>query len=92
MAIKSGNVAKFEPMLVSASEAARIAGISPAMWWKLKYSGRCPAPVRLGKRLLWRVEELRQWIDDGCPPFNRHKAEIYRKERALELARLKKAG
>jgi predicted DNA-binding transcriptional regulator AlpA len=46
-----------EPLAVDAAGAARICGLSRAMWWKLDSSGRCPAPVRLGRRCLWRVDE-----------------------------------
>lgn len=77
------------PLTVPAAEAARICGVSRAMWWKLKSSGRCPAPIRIGRRLLWRVDELRQWVLDGCPPASKWKAEQYRRTVKAELDQLK---
>jgi predicted DNA-binding transcriptional regulator AlpA len=54
-------------LLIDADEAAALANVSRSTWWKLHASGRCPAPVKLGGRTLWRREELRRWVDHGCP-------------------------
>src|SRR5262245_22929557 len=56
-----------EVLLVPAAEASRICGISEASWYRLKAGGKTPLPVRLGGRVLWRVEELRRWCAAGCP-------------------------
>jgi len=36
-------------------------------------SGRVPSPVKLGRRALWRFDEIRQWVAAGCPPRSRWK-------------------
>jgi predicted DNA-binding transcriptional regulator AlpA len=56
-----------EPLLMPAAEAARLCGISEASWYRLKSAGMLPAPVKLGGRVLWRIEDLRLWIALGCP-------------------------
>lgn len=56
-----------EALLVSASEAARLAGVSKPSWWRLHSGGLVPEPIRLGGRTLWRVDELRRWVAAGCP-------------------------
>jgi predicted DNA-binding transcriptional regulator AlpA len=56
-----------EPLLVPAATAAPLCGVSEASWYRLKAAGKLPAPVRLGGRVLWRVEELRRWCAAGCP-------------------------
>jgi predicted DNA-binding transcriptional regulator AlpA len=56
---------------VDASRAARLCGISRATWYTLQHAGRIPQPVRLGRRVVWRVEELRAWMNGGCPPLHR---------------------
>lgn len=56
-------------MGVEAAQAARLCGVSRAMWYSLRKAGRLPRPVRLGRRVLWRVEELREWMAAGCPPL-----------------------
>jgi predicted DNA-binding transcriptional regulator AlpA len=42
-------------------------GRSEASWWRDHAAGRIPAPIKLGGRTLWRVEELRRWVEAGCP-------------------------
>ena len=56
-----------QPLLVGAAVAGRMCGRSEASWWRDHAAGRVPAPVRLGGRTLWRVCELREWVDAGCP-------------------------
>jgi predicted DNA-binding transcriptional regulator AlpA len=56
-----------QPLLLPAGDAARLCGISEVTWYRLKAAGKLPQPVRLGGRVLWRLEELRDWIAAGCP-------------------------
>lgn len=54
-------------LLVSASEAARLCGVGLTTWYSLIAQGRVPPSVRLGRRRLWSVEELREWTRARCP-------------------------
>jgi hypothetical protein len=56
-----------EPLLVDTDQAAALCSVSPASWYRLKAAGKTPAPVRLGGRVLYRVEDLRLWVGWGCP-------------------------
>jgi len=56
-----------EPEQVGAAVAARLAGVSEATWWRHHADGKIPRPNKLGRRTLWRVQELREWIAAGCP-------------------------
>lgn len=67
--------------LVNAVEAARICGVSRTTWFKLRAAGRIPSPVRLARRVLWRVEELHQWIAAGCPTL--HQWQRLRDQKAI---------
>jgi predicted DNA-binding transcriptional regulator AlpA len=60
--------ARVEPLLISAAAAAQMCGRSVASWWRDHSAGRIPAPLKLGGRTFWRAEELRRWIEVGCPP------------------------
>lgn len=60
-----------QPLLVSADEAATLVQVSRSTWMKLKASGGLPKPVRLARRVLWRVDELKAWVNAGCPPHSR---------------------
>jgi predicted DNA-binding transcriptional regulator AlpA len=66
--------AAVEPLLVGADKAAAMCGISPASWFRLKASGQTPAPVRLNRSVRYRVEDLRLWIELGCPDLNTFEA------------------
>jgi hypothetical protein len=59
--------AAVEPLLVPANVAGSMCGRSEASWWRDHAAGRCPAPLKLGGRTLWRVEDLRLWVALGCP-------------------------
>jgi predicted DNA-binding transcriptional regulator AlpA len=57
-----------EPMQVPDTGAAAMTGISRSHWQRLCVAGLTPAGVKLGRRRLWNVAELRNWIEAGCPP------------------------
>jgi predicted DNA-binding transcriptional regulator AlpA len=73
-----------EALLVSADVAGRMCGRSEASWWRDHAARRIPAPVKLGGRTLWRVAELRRWVDAGCPCRSAWEA--------LEKSRLREAS
>jgi predicted DNA-binding transcriptional regulator AlpA len=60
-----------QPLLVDAGTAASMCGIGRTLWYDLRSAGRVPEPIRLGRRRLWRVDELQAWIAAGCPGQNR---------------------
>lgn len=58
-----------EPLLVPATEAARLVQISRSHWWRLNATGYVPAPLHVGTRCpRWVLRELQDWIAAGCPP------------------------
>ena len=56
-----------EPFLITVNELAHLLGISARTVWRLLSSGEMVEPVRFGKNVRWRLEEVRQWIAAGCP-------------------------
>ena len=62
------------PLLLGAKETATLLSISRTSFHRLRTQGLVPMPVRLGRRCLWRVEELQQWVKEGCPPVDRWEA------------------
>jgi predicted DNA-binding transcriptional regulator AlpA len=59
--------ATVDVLLVGADAAGPMCSRSEASWWRDHAAGRVPAPIRLGGRTLWRVAELRDWVEAGCP-------------------------
>jgi predicted DNA-binding transcriptional regulator AlpA len=56
------------PLLCNAKQAAVLCGVSKATWHRMVSAGRTPAPLRLsGGCVRWRVSELREWTEIGCP-------------------------
>lgn len=55
---------------LSATDCARLCGVSRAHWWKLYASDRTPRPRRLGRRLVWDRREVEAWFAAACPAFD----------------------
>ncbi len=58
---------KLSPLVVDARRLARLlcCGIRTVRTWDA--AGRLPAPLRIGGRVVWRVDEIRVWLDAGAP-------------------------
>lgn len=54
-------------LLLTAKEAAEMCGKKQRTWRSWDAAGYIPKPVRLGGSTLWRLEELKSWIEAGCP-------------------------
>jgi len=55
------------PLVVDARRLAALlcAGIRTVRTWDA--AGKLPAPVRIGGRVVWRVEEIRAWLTADAP-------------------------
>jgi len=67
----TGNV---EPLLLDAKGAARLLAVGRTHLYGLLASGRLPRPVRLGRAVRWRRDELEAWTAAGCPSAERWQA------------------
>ena len=58
-----------EPLMANSSAAARLlGGISKSFFYQLHSTGQLgPMPIAFGRKKLWRVDELRCWVKNGCP-------------------------
>jgi predicted DNA-binding transcriptional regulator AlpA len=54
-------------LLLTASEAASLCHVVPRTWRTWHATGKIPQPIHIGRKPLWRPEELRAWIAAGCP-------------------------
>jgi len=55
------------PLLVSAKAAAAACGKSLRTWRAWDAAGWIPRPVRIARSTLWSTDELRAWVNAGCP-------------------------
>ena len=54
-------------ILLPSAEAAKLCGVSVRSWYTWDQLGKIPKPVRIGRKLFWRRDELLAWIDQECP-------------------------
>lgn len=52
---------------------------------KWQVNGKIPAPVRIGRAVKWRLQEIEAWIKASCPP--RAKWETFWKASATKSGR-----
>ncbi|MBX7074065.1 MAG: helix-turn-helix domain-containing protein [Pirellulales bacterium] len=68
-----------EPLLVTSAEVAHLLNVSTRTLWRQLSAGQVPQPVRFGGTVRWRIDELRKWIAEGCPPPRARENERRRK-------------
>jgi predicted DNA-binding transcriptional regulator AlpA len=64
---KASEPRPFAKLLLTASEAAKLCGKSLRTWRSWDAAARIPRPIRIARSLLWRADELRAWVAEGCP-------------------------
>jgi predicted DNA-binding transcriptional regulator AlpA len=56
-----------DALVVDARQLAKMLGASLRSIRTWDVAGKLPAPVRIGGRVFWRLNELRAWLDAGAP-------------------------
>lgn len=54
-------------ILITVRDAAQLLSISVRSLQRLVDGGKCPAPVRVGGRVLHDRQKIERWVADGCP-------------------------
>ncbi len=54
-------------LLINAEQVSQILNISERTLWRLVSGGKLPQPVRIGRSARWRVQDIHDWIESGCP-------------------------
>ena len=58
-----------EPMLLTVAQVCKLLNIGKTAFYSLHNSGRLGVmPVKLGGKVMYRADELRDWIKADCPP------------------------
>ena len=65
--VSSNNAPKVQPALITVAELAHLMQVSVRTLWRLLIAGQIPIPIRIGGNTRWRLEEINQWIAEGCP-------------------------
>ena len=55
------------PLVADARGIAKLlcSGIRTVRTWDA--AGKIPSPIRIGGRVVWRLDEIRAWLDAGAP-------------------------
>ncbi len=56
-----------QPYLIPAETVAKLLDISTRTLWRMRSAGTLPPPVKLGGVVRWRLDQLVEWIESGCP-------------------------
>jgi len=60
-----------EPLLLTVSDLCRLLSVSRSQFFTQRLSGRIPLqPVWIGSKLLYRRDEITEWVRQGCPVKN----------------------
>lgn len=55
------------PALITVGELAKILKVSTRTVWRLVSAGKLMPPIRVGGARRWKFDQVRRWIDAGCP-------------------------
>jgi excisionase family DNA binding protein len=66
-----GEAVKTEPLLLTLEQTGELLGIPRRTLYTLMNCGRLPRSFRLGKRRLFRRDDLTRWVELGMPPLEK---------------------
>ncbi|MBN9523298.1 helix-turn-helix domain-containing protein [bacterium] len=55
------------PLVADAKGLAKLLGLGVRTIRSHDAAGKLPQPLKLGGRVVWRLDELRAWLDAGAP-------------------------
>ena len=56
-----------KPLVVAAKALATMLDVSHRTVRVWDAAGRLPTPVRVGVKVVWRIDEVHDWLDADCP-------------------------
>ena len=63
-----------QSLLLTVEELAALLKISVRSVWRMQSAHQIPKPVRLAGSVRWRLSEIQDWVDAGCPPLDNGKS------------------
>lgn len=54
-------------LLITVDQVANLLQVSERTVWRMRSGGDIPAPVRVAGNVRWRLGEIKDWINAGCP-------------------------
>jgi excisionase family DNA binding protein len=59
------------PPMIDVQTVAALLNCSARHVYRLADSDRMPRPLKIGALVRWRKDDIRQWIDAGCPSMRK---------------------
>lgn len=56
-----------ERVLLTKREAADFCGLACSTFDRYRAAGWVPKPVKIGNVIRWKLDDLRAWLEAGCP-------------------------
>jgi predicted DNA-binding transcriptional regulator AlpA len=69
-ALLTGKVPENSGLLIDTKTLAKLLAISKAHLYRLQAEEALLAPIQVGHVKRWRLTEVLEWIEAGCPPQN----------------------
>ena len=66
-AILLGKIPEDTGLLIDVKTTAKLLNVSERMVYRLADQKAAPTPIKLGALVRWRLAEIIEWIDSGCP-------------------------
>ena len=66
--------------LLTAKDAAKICRLSKRSWFRLSAAGRIPKAVKIGGSVRWKLSDVEQWLEMGCPIRKEFEARVEAKK------------
>jgi len=54
-------------LLVDTTQVAKLLKVCEKTVWRMQTTGEMPMPIRIGRAVRWSYEEIKAWVDAGCP-------------------------
>jgi predicted DNA-binding transcriptional regulator AlpA len=65
--VAGAEVGDQDVLLTDIKGLERMLGRDERSLWRDHSAGRLPRPIKLGGLTKWRVAEIREWVEEGCP-------------------------
>jgi excisionase family DNA binding protein len=53
--------------LIDSKQVSQLLRVSRTTVYEMRTQGRLPKPIQLGRAVRWNYEEIKQWVNAGCP-------------------------
>ncbi len=74
MVSKTVEIVQIEPLAVRSAQAAQLLSISLRKFNSMRACGQLPPVIKCGGCLLYRVSDLRRFVELGMPPLDKFMA------------------